>query len=265
MPLTKVDKIYKIPGQLQWLVIDSSRNSCWVYFSKVQQRFKCRTQHPNNPGTPIILVLLLIHITVHRCHANAVAVWADKNMSGQWKPEHSHTSRGAEIESRFPLSHKAIPLVVPNKIRANLQTEKPETSPIQYFPEPELLPSNCQCDAKWKNYDEEYKVGRYYTVNFVKNVQVYCRKCVNNKCTWHFDGQSCGIFNYSGETLISYSLLHEFFNCCVRNGMSWSGFLDKTNHMYGDIFSMDDEKMQSMSPNTFSNVSILLIFVIFIK
>lgn len=55
MPITKVDKIYKIPGQLQWLVIDSSRNTCWVFFSKVQQRFKCRTQHPNNPGMFCVL------------------------------------------------------------------------------------------------------------------------------------------------------------------------------------------------------------------
>lgn len=175
-------------------------------------------------------------------------------MKGDWKPEHSHTTRAAEVENRFPLSHKPIPLVLPNNIRVNLQVEKFDTSPLKYVPEPELIPPVCKCGDKWKSYDEEFKVGRYYTLCFVKNVLVYCRKCVNNKCIWHFDGQSCGVFNYSGETLLSYTLLQESFNCCVRNGMSWAGFLDKTNHMYGDVFSMQEDKMHSMSSHTFSNV-----------
>lgn len=50
MPLTQVDQIYKIPEKLQWLVMDSNNNFCWVYFSKGQQRFKCHSKHPNSPG-----------------------------------------------------------------------------------------------------------------------------------------------------------------------------------------------------------------------
>ncbi len=45
-----VKQVFKIPGQLQWLVVEKHGVYCWVFFSKYQQRFKCRCQHPNNPG-----------------------------------------------------------------------------------------------------------------------------------------------------------------------------------------------------------------------
>ncbi len=44
-----VKQIFKIPGCLQWLVVEK-HGYCWVFFSRYQQRFKCRCQHPNNPG-----------------------------------------------------------------------------------------------------------------------------------------------------------------------------------------------------------------------
>ena len=47
---TKLVKyVFKIPGRLQWLVLEK-HGYCWVFFSKYQQRLKCRCQHPNNPG-----------------------------------------------------------------------------------------------------------------------------------------------------------------------------------------------------------------------
>ncbi len=75
-----------------------------------------------------------------------------------------------------------------------------------------------------------------------------------NKCAWHFDGQSVGVFNYSGETLVSYTLLQEFFNCSVKNAMSWAGFLHKINAMYSDVYSLEGSPYSAMSPNTFSKV-----------
>lgn len=174
-------------------------------------------------------------------------------MEGDWKPSRPNHNVEAE-EEKFPLSHKAIPLVLPNSIRLHLQQEKFETSPIEYKPEADLIPEKCNCGDKWKSYPEIFKTAKYYTATFVKSVLVYCLKCVNNKCTRHFDGQSCGILNYSGETLISYTLLNEFFNCCIRNAMSWAGFLNKTNHMYNDVYSIEEDEMQSMSSHTFSKV-----------
>jgi len=44
-----VKQVFKIPGRLLWLVVEK-HEYCWVFFSKYQQRFKCRCQHPNNPG-----------------------------------------------------------------------------------------------------------------------------------------------------------------------------------------------------------------------
>lgn len=191
---------------------------------------------------------------VHRCHANAVAKWADQNMEGDWKPDCPKNTTTDKINSKLPHSYKSVPLVMPNNIRQYLQTEKYETSPLEYRPEQEMLPATCQCGSDWKSYDEPFTTGTYYTTSFVKNVMVYCRNCVNDKCKWHYDGQQNGVFNYSGETLISYTMLHEFFNCCVRNSMSWAGFLNKTNHMYNDIYSLQEEKMQSMSSHTFTKV-----------
>lgn len=48
-----VKQVFKIPGHLQWLVVEK-HGYCWVFFSKYQQRFKCRCQHPNNPGMKLL-------------------------------------------------------------------------------------------------------------------------------------------------------------------------------------------------------------------
>ena len=50
-----VKQVFKIPGQLQWLVVEKHGAYCWVFFSRYQQRFKCRCQHLNNPGMEVLL------------------------------------------------------------------------------------------------------------------------------------------------------------------------------------------------------------------
>lgn len=42
--------IYKLPDQLQWLVVDALGSFCWVFYSRGQRRLKCRHHHPNTPG-----------------------------------------------------------------------------------------------------------------------------------------------------------------------------------------------------------------------
>lgn len=42
--------ICKLPNQLQWLVVDEQETFCWVFYSKIQQRLKCRHIHPNTTG-----------------------------------------------------------------------------------------------------------------------------------------------------------------------------------------------------------------------
>ena len=193
---------------------------------------------------------------VHRCHAALVLKWVEQNLDDDWKPRRPNdsTDSGAAAKSRLPLSFVPIRLQLPDAVREILQAETEANCPSVFHPEVELLPATCACGEKWKQHDEQYSVGTYYTPTFTKRVLVYCRKCVNNKCLHHFDGQSTGTFNYSGETLISYSLLRNAFNCCVRNGMSWSGYIGKITSMYNDIYSMNDCKMPFLSGATFSKV-----------
>lgn len=52
-PDTSDYTVHKVCNELQWLVCSekSFGSFCWVYYSKIQQRFKCRSNHPNAPGT----------------------------------------------------------------------------------------------------------------------------------------------------------------------------------------------------------------------
>lgn len=174
-------------------------------------------------------------------------------MDKTWKPDTPGASSDKE-SGKLPLSHLAIPLDLSDDIRKHLHMEHCSSPPSTFRPEQHLLPATCSCGAGWKQYDEEYCVGSYYTVSFVSRVKVYYRQCCMKKCAWHFDGQSVGVFNYSGETLISYTLLREFFNCSVKNHMSWAGFLHKITSMYTDIYSLADSPFIPMSANTFSKV-----------
>lgn len=70
----------------------------------------------------------------------------------------------------------------------------------------------------------------------------------------HFDGQGQGVFNYSGETLVSYAVFQDYHNCCVKAGMSWSSFVNKTNSMYNDAYCDSSQQMSFMSYPTFVKV-----------
>lgn len=190
---------------------------------------------------------------MHRNHAANVKLWTEHNMDAGWKPKPMNKG-GPEAVGLFPLSSVPIAQLIADPTREVLASETEEISPITYRPEEWLLPQLCKCGEKWKNNDEEFATGTYYSLTFKKNVMVYARKCVKNKCMHHFDGQSVGVFNYSGETLVSYGLLEDYHNCCVVSGMSWSGYLNKMDRMYNKVYCKASQKMMFMSQPTFVKV-----------
>ena len=155
----------------------------------------------------------------------------------------------------LPLSHSAIHLMLPDSVRERFMKEESSTSPCQYEPELFMLPEKCRCGVQWKSYNELYSTGIYYTLTFRKSVAVYVRKCTKSVCFHHFDGQTTGVFNYSGETLVSYALMHDFLNSCITGGMSWSSFINKTNAMYNGVYCKQAMSMPFMSQNTFCKVT----------
>ena len=180
-------------------------------------------------------------------------------MKEEWKPDPPKAVSDKE-SGKLPLSHLAIPAVLNSDIRKHLQAEQASSPPSNFHPEPDLLPATCVCKAGWKKYDEFFCEGVYFTTTFVSKVKVFQRKCCTNKCSWHFDGQSVGVFNYSGETLVSYTLMWDFYHCGVKHGMSWSSFLNKTNDMYKEIYSMEGSPFVAMSMNTFTKVCLCIGF-----
>lgn len=174
-------------------------------------------------------------------------------MDADWKPKPLN-KQGSEPAGVFPLSFSPIAQLICDSTRELLASETEEGSPKVYRPEEFLLPHECRCGEKWKSSDEEFAVGTYYSLTFKKSVVVYVRKCVKNKCVRHFDGQSTGVFNYSGETLVSYALLEDYQNCCVVAGMSWSGYLNKMNNMYNKVYCKTLQTMAFMSQPTFVKV-----------
>lgn len=177
-----------------------------------------------------------------------------------WKPKPLNKG-GCEPVASFPLSCTPITQLIDDSARELLAAETAQTSPITYKPETWLLPPLCKCGERWKDWDEEYAIGTYYALTFKKNVAVYARKCVRNTCIAHFDGQSVGVFNYSGETLVSYALLEDYQNCCVVSGMSWSGYLNKMDKMYNRVYCKTSQQMIFMSQPTFVKVRIEALYI----
>lgn len=182
-------------------------------------------------------------------------MWTEQNLDADWKPP--PPKKTSEVEAtHLPLSYLPVEQHISDSVRQALATESEASSPGEYRPEVHLRPDQCKCGEKWKSFDELYTMGTYYTSCFKKNIPVYVRKCVTNKCSQHFDGQSTGVFNYSGETLVSYAVMQDYFHCCIRGGMSWAAFLNKMNCMYNNVFTEQAVQMPFMSTSTFSKVCI---------
>ena len=197
-------------------------------------------------------LLIFIKLTVHKHHVANVKLWTEKYLDSKWQPK--PPQKIACETPQLPLSFLPISQHMEKQVRDRLSTETMAQCPIDFRPEMPLLPALCCCGEKWKNYDEYFATGAYYALTFKKNVEVYVRKCVTGRCTHHFDGQSMGVFNYSGETLVSYAVLHDYENCCVRGGMAWKAYVEKSQRMYDKVYCESSLQMTFMSYPTFVKV-----------
>lgn len=179
-------------------------------------------------------------------------------MDENWAPKHPQATATVELVDTFPLSHLPIQQQLSDCVRVRLRLETEDTCPTEFSTEEHLLPEKCKCGEPWKKYPEFFRCGTYFGLTFKKRVIVNCRRCVNNKCTAHFDGQEQGVFNYSGETLVSYSLLKDYHNCCIKGGMSWSAYVEKMTSMYNEVYCEQNKEMAFLSNPTF--VKVLSVF-----
>lgn len=191
----------------------------------------------------------------HLLHAAATGIWASTNMPN-WKVDKSDLSNFKK-PNLLPYSFQQIIKPFPNSVRARLSGETYENCPTLFFTEPHLLPDCCSCGGGWKKADEVFCKGFYYTQMFRKAVIVHYRRCIRNSCSWHYDGQGDGIFNYSGSTLMSYTLLQDLEVSCIKNAMTWKAFANRMKDLYNKIFCDQEEKMPFVSEPTLGQVCLL--------
>lgn len=156
----------------------------------------------------------------------------------------------------LPLSYVPIAQELPDSVRELLATETLAACPSEFRPEELLLPGLCKCGETWRKDPELFALGTFYALSFKKVVPVYVKKCIKGICTHHFDGQSAGVFNYSGETLVSYALLQDYHNCCIKANMSWASYVSKISSMYNNTYCSSAEEMSFMSYPTFVKVNV---------
>lgn len=175
-------------------------------------------------------------------------MWAAKYMP-EWKINKKDVL-DFKKPNPLPYSYQTIIRPFPNAVRARLSCETFSSFPTSFYPESNLLPSGCSCGCGWKKSDEKFCQGIYFGQTFRKHVNVYYRRCLRNLCSWHYDGQSDGIFNYSGNTLMSYTLLQDLEVSCIKNAMTWKGFTNRMQDLYNKIFCDQEKKMPFVSEPT---------------
>ncbi len=195
---------------------------------------------------------------VHKSHARSIQKWIDQNMDDNWKPRKPEPVSMSESPQTTPLSYTPIQQNLPDSVRSRLSTETEQSTPHEFSPHDHLLPKQCSCGNSWKSYNECYRKGVYYALTFKKNVIVNCRRCVANKCTWHYDGQEEGVFNYSGDILVSYALLKDYHNSCIKGGMTWTSYVEKISNMYNEVYCDQDKQMTFMSNPSFVKASTII-------
>lgn len=201
----------------------------------------------------VIVLFFYLLFSVHLRHGNSVRYWIAQNPE-EVDVDNLPTVQHDETEDVPALSYKPIQQALSDAVRKRLTDESVSNFPEELFPEENLLEETCDCGSRWKNYAEKYSVGTYYALTFKKKVQVYVRKCMSNKCKRHFDGQDMGVFNYSGETLVSYALIQDYHNTCLKAQISWNAYIDKINAMYNDVYCDTAHSQAFLSLRTFSKV-----------
>lgn len=153
----------------------------------------------------------------------------------------------------MPLSSTHISLSLSKQQRLNIRSFELNVEDV--FPENSLLPEICSCGAGWLSKDSFYCQGVLYTLGNRKLINVWCRKCKNNTCVHHYDGQQDCIFNYSGQSLISYDILIDYHSSLLTSQTSFTGYVKKINFMYKKIHSNLEDNLKFLSIATFEKVS----------
>jgi len=202
----------------------------------------------------------IIFLIEHKGHCSEIKQWVEKYLPN-WKPEEK--KRSPTVSSSLPLSKRRIDLKISDEVRDKLTTENSSNSPKEYYPEANILPTLCTCGGKWKKDDERFCDGVYYALTFKQSAVVYYRRCIAEKCEFHYDGQADGVFNYSGETLVSYALLYDYTKSCIEGATTWSAFVSRIQYMYNEVYCNSALKMDFMSIPTFVQVYTTLHIILF--
>lgn len=158
-------------------------------------------------------------------------------------------------KSKGPRSKVMFSFILSDKIKQNLANETYRTVFREVHPEPSLLPTVCPCGNAWKTVDEKHSTGFLYFSRGRVVCTVFHRKCVNNTCVQHYDGSEDGIFHYSDYTLVSYSLLLEYFASMATGKITWNSFALKKEFEYNHAFCNTDKYLPFMDARTWEMVS----------
>jgi hypothetical protein len=104
------------------------------------------------------------------------------------------------------------------------------------------VPDTCKCGSKYNltpvlvaSHHKKQHEHMLYSDAGVAPVKVYMFQCVNKEkdCNIHYQGNAEGIFNFSGNILLTYSLLFDFlFSLVCAKGTTYSGFATKLELKY---------------------------------
>lgn len=147
-----------------------------------------------------------------------------------------------------------------DSVRAKLAAETKDSLPKVFIPDTSTAPSHCSCGLEWGPEEKFCDGYLYYSRGRILG-KVFYRRCVNFKCELHYDGAQDGIFNYSGQTLVSYTLLLDYFAGLKTGKMTWSAFVAQKNYLYNNAYCGDKVECPFMDARTWQNVCLLQLFV----
>ena len=177
---------------------------------------------------------------MHKSHCNRAAEWVAFNgVSLKCKSSVETKNRKYKVALKFSKPHSR--WTIPSALAATVQTILSNGHfPGRLCPESNVLSSGCNCGAGWIDADELLCKGSLYTPKGVKQCEVMARWCKARACRVHFDGSSCGIFNFSGKTLVSYDVLLDYAQCAMASGMTFAGFCAKKSREYSIVYGGAD-------------------------
>lgn len=154
----------------------------------------------------------------------------------------------------LPLSTCVISLTMNAAQRARMASEASAECITEVFPEEENLPAKAPCGDLWSSKCQVFCQGTFYTLISRTLITVWCKKCLSGCCVHHFNGNKQAIFNYSGQTLISYSVFFNYQSILFTSQTSIYGYVNKMNRMYRRAYNDPTITCSFLNGNTFKRV-----------